>query len=112
MDATIQETEAALAALGIKTEDFQNALTLLQARQEALNVIEQEQQNQFYGDAFKLLISISKTTQPTSAVLIAQFLRRFAEHITTYTLTLQETQKTVKDIVDAIPQLNESIAIV
>jgi hypothetical protein len=105
---TIQEAEAALSAKGIKVEDFQEVLALLKTRQQALDTIERQQQNQFYGDAFRLLNVVSKATQPDGVVLISQFLRRFAEHVATQTLTLQEPQKTLKDIVDMIPQLNET----
>jgi len=104
---TIQQAEASLIALGtLSSANFDQALQLLVQRHNAQQDIAKYQNNQFYPDAFNAISQVQNAgAQSDKIVLISQFLRQFAEYITTQTQTLEKTHTTVKTIVDNMPPM-------
>jgi hypothetical protein len=105
----IADAEAALQAIGISPANFGPALVQLVKRRNAQQDIQKIQANQFASDGFNLINQVQNANAQTDkVVVIAQFLRTFAEYIATQTQALEATHSTVKSIVDAIPPMGGS----
>ena len=106
----IIDAQAALVALGpVTPSNFNQVLAQVTKWRNAQIEIAKIQGNQFYPDAFSLISQVQAApAQTDKTVLISQFLRTFAEYITTETQILQTTHPTVKGIVDAIPPMGGS----
>lgn len=102
----IADAEAALATIGLAPANFNQALTQLVKRRNAMQDIAKIQQNQFYQDAFNLINQVQNANAGSDKiVVISQFLRSFAEYVATQTEALQATYADIKTLVDHIPPM-------
>lgn len=103
----IANAEAALIALGpLTAANFDAALVQLVIRKNAQQDLVQSQLNQFFTNGFSLISQIqSDSSQTDKTILVSQYLRTFAEYITTQTQALEAAHPNVKAIVDNIPPM-------
>lgn len=102
----IADATTALQSLGLTQPNFTPALQQLLKLRNAQQDIQKIQQNQFYPNAFDLISQVQNASAQTDkVVLIAQYLRQFAEYIATQTQALQGTHATIVDIVNNIPPM-------
>lgn len=66
----------------------------------------QERENQFFPDAFQLVSQLRTTAESDRVAVAAAFLRKFAEYVTTGTLSAPAGQD-VQTLVDNMPAMGE-----